>query len=37
MAVGSRDVDEITDIVIDITHAPADIDTDRLSGHSRRG
>jgi len=32
MAVGSRDVDEITDIVIDITHAPADIDTDRLSG-----
>jgi predicted unusual protein kinase regulating ubiquinone biosynthesis (AarF/ABC1/UbiB family) len=32
MAVGSRDVDEITDIVIDITHAPADIDSDRLSG-----
>ena len=32
MAVGSRDVDEITDIVIEITHAPADIDTDRLSG-----
>ena len=32
MAVGSRDVDEITDIVIDITHAPADINTDRLSG-----
>ena len=32
MALGSRDVDEITDIVIDITHAPADIDTDRLSG-----
>jgi ubiquinone biosynthesis protein len=32
MAVGSRDVDEITDIVIDITHAPADVDTDRLSG-----
>ena len=32
MAVGSRDVDEITDIVIDLTHAPADIDTDRLSG-----
>ena len=23
---------KITDIVVDITHAPADIDTDRLSG-----
>ena len=32
MAVGSRDVEEITDIIIDITHAPADLDTDRLSG-----
>jgi ubiquinone biosynthesis protein len=32
MALGSRDVDEMTDIVIDITHASADIDTDRLSG-----
>ena len=32
LALGSRDVDEITDIIIDITHAPADIDTDRLSG-----
>jgi hypothetical protein len=32
MALGSRDVDEITDIIIDITRAAADIDTDRLSG-----
>jgi ubiquinone biosynthesis protein len=32
MALSSRDVDEITDIVIDLTDAPADIDTDRLSG-----
>jgi ubiquinone biosynthesis protein len=32
MALSSRDVDEMTDIVIDITDAPADIDTDRLSG-----
>ncbi len=32
VAVGSRDVEEITDIVIDITHAPANLDTDRLSG-----
>ena len=32
LAVASRDVDEITDIVIDITHAPAELDADRLSG-----
>jgi ubiquinone biosynthesis protein len=32
LAVGSRDVDELTDIVIDITHAPADLDVDRLNG-----
>jgi ubiquinone biosynthesis protein len=32
MAVGSRDVDEITDIVIDVTNAPADLDADRLNG-----
>ena len=31
LAVGSRDVDELTDIVID-THAPADLDVDRLNG-----
>jgi ubiquinone biosynthesis protein len=32
LAVGSRDVDELTDIVIDLTHAPADLDVDRLNG-----
>ena len=32
MALGSRDVEEIADIIIDLTRAPADIDTDRLSG-----
>jgi ubiquinone biosynthesis protein len=32
LAVGSRDVDELTDIVIDLTHAPADLDVDKLNG-----
>ena len=32
LAVGSRDVDELTDIVMDLTHAPADLDVDRLNG-----
>ena len=32
LAVGSRDVEELTDIVIDLTHAPADLDVDRLNG-----
>jgi ubiquinone biosynthesis protein len=32
LAVGSRDVEELTDIVIDITHAPADLDVDKLNG-----
>jgi ubiquinone biosynthesis protein len=32
LAVGSRDVDELTDIVIDLTHAPADLDIDKLNG-----
>jgi ubiquinone biosynthesis protein len=32
LAVGSRDVDELTDIVIELTHAPADLDVDRLNG-----
>ena len=32
LAVGSQDVEEVTDIVIDITRAPADLDADRLSG-----
>jgi ubiquinone biosynthesis protein len=32
LAAGSRDVEEVTDIVIEITHAPAELDADRLSG-----
>src|SRR4029453_14468075 len=35
IAVGSRDVDEITDTVIEITHAPADIAPHRVSGQIR--
>jgi len=32
LEVGSQDVDELTDIVIDLTHAPADLDIDKLNG-----
>jgi ubiquinone biosynthesis protein len=32
LAIGSRDVEELTDVVIEITKAPADLDVDKLNG-----